>query len=380
VASLCGALQAQHLPRRADRVPREVWHVDGRGHGRPAVGSGIVYFLSARHEVRAFDAQTGGALWTADTGEPGAATSGSAVVLSGDAVVAGDYNLVAFDRRTGAFRWRFVPAIGYAPGIYVGGATSDVVLAGSAEGRLYAVWSATGELKWNAVVSADPLTTVFAPVTDGTVIAAGYTTFHAPNAGGVVLLDLASGRELWRAEFPKAPDPLLGTGSAGGPVIAGNVICASSGDGTIYMFDRRDGSVRWSIPGIPGLPGILRGPLSPPQESAHGADYRPLALSGSTLIAGSLKGPVVAYDLRTRRRRWRYVDEGGGSVAFGISADEEAVYVPFYSGRQVALDLESGRERWRTADPRAGFLWRAVSDSRRVYLAGGNGGYVAFER
>jgi outer membrane protein assembly factor BamB len=354
--------------------------VEGRGHGRPAVGSGIVYFLSARHEVRAFDAPTGRALWTASTGEPGTVTGGSAVVLSGDTVVAGDYNLVAFDRRTGAFRWRFVPAIGYAPGIYVGDATNEVVLAGSAEGRLYAVWSATGEVKWRAVVSTDPLTTVFAPATDGTVVAAGYTTFHAPNTGGVVLFDLASGRELWRADFPKAPDPLLGTGSTGGPVIAGDVICASSGDGTIYIFNRRDGSVRWSIPGVPGLPGVLRGPLPAPQESAHGADYRPLAVSGPTLVAGSLKGPVVAYDLRTRRQRWRYVDEGSGSVAFGLAADRDAVYVPFYSGQQVALDLRRGRERWRTAGRGAGFLWRAASDSRRVYLAGGSSGYVAFER
>lgn len=380
VASLGGAPQAQHLPRSAGREPLEVWHVDGRGHGRPTVGAGIAYFLSARHEVRAFDARTGRALWAEGTGEPGDSTEGSAIALSGQMAVAGDYNLVAFDRRTGVFRWRFVPVLGYAPGVYLGDATSDVVLAGSPAGRLYAVLAATGELKWEVAIGSDPGTTVFAPATDGEVVAAGYTTFRAPNTGGVVLLDLATGRELWRTAFPRAPDPLLGTGSTGNPVIAGDLICASSGDGTVYVLSRRDGSIRWSVPGIAELPPILRGPLSPPQASTSGADYRPLALDGRTLIIGSLKGQVMAYDLRTRRRTWQYARDGSGSVAFRLSADDRSVYVPFASGRHVAIDVKSGKERWRTTAARGGFSWAAVSDAERVYLAGGTGGYVAFAR
>src|SRR4051812_19034822 len=95
-------------------APAVVWHVGGEGHGRPAIDGGSVYFLSSRHEVLALDASSGRERWRQSTSEPGPATEGSAVVVAGPVVVAGDYNLVAFDRITGTFRWRFVPAIGYA--------------------------------------------------------------------------------------------------------------------------------------------------------------------------------------------------------------------------------------------------------------------------
>jgi outer membrane protein assembly factor BamB len=313
------------------------------------------------------------------TGEPGTATAGSRVVVSGGMAVAGDYNLVAFDLRTGDERWRFAPAVGYGPGIYLGDPTPETVLAGSPAGRLYAIASATGDVRWSGVIAADNVTTVFAPASDGGVVAAAYTTFRAPNTGGVVLFDLLTGRERWRAAFPRSADRWLGTGSAGGPLLISEFVVAAAGNGVIYAFDRDDGAIRWTLPALNGLPPVLRGPFPPPAEIA-GADFRPLAAFGSTLIAGSLKGVVVAYDVHSRRELWRYDGSWTGSVGFGLHADRRSVYVPFVSGRHVALDLETGLERWRTAGTSGGFSWTAASDGQRVYLAGGNGGYVAIAR
>lgn len=350
-------------------------------HGQPAVDDGTVYVLSKHHEVLALDTDTGAARWRRSTLEPGDTTTGSAVVVSGDVVVAGDYNLAALDRRTGELRWRFVPAIGYAPGIYLGDSAGGLVLAGSPAGRLYAVSTSTGESRWTAVLANDGRTTVFRPVTDGMAVAIGYTTFVAPSAGGVALFDVATGRELWRAALPRAPDPLLGAGSAGGPVLTERLVIAASGDGRIYAFDRADGAIRWTLPAIDYIPPLLQGPFPMPVPAGgSGADYRPLVIIGRTLVAGSLKGHVIAYDLETLREQWRYFDERSGSVSFGLAADERAVYVPFYSGRHVALSLRSGGEVWRTHDPADGFNWPAASDRRRVYLAGDKGGYVAIER
>ena len=89
--------------------PLVAWRVAGEGRGRPAVDGSAVFFLSMRHEVFAFDAASGARLWSQTTGEPGEATAGSTLVLAGPVVVAGDYNLAAFERSTGALRWRFVP-------------------------------------------------------------------------------------------------------------------------------------------------------------------------------------------------------------------------------------------------------------------------------
>src|SRR5262249_60045355 len=98
-------------------APLVVWHVDGAGHGRPAIDGGSVYFLSNRHEVVALDATKGTERWRQNTNEPGAATEGSAIVIAGPVIVAGDDHRVAFDRITGELRWRFVPAPGFAPGV-----------------------------------------------------------------------------------------------------------------------------------------------------------------------------------------------------------------------------------------------------------------------
>src|SRR5262245_56265298 len=366
-------LQAAVVPKPA---PLVVWHVEGAGHGRPAIDGGSVYFLSSRHEVVALDASNGSQRWRASTNEPGSATEGSAVVVAGQVVVAGDYNLVAFDRITGAFRWRFIPAIGYAPGIYLGDVTRGVVYAGSPAARIYAIAAATGELVWSTAVAIDGRTTVFQPAIDGADLAAGFTTFAAPHRGGVVVIDPATGKERWRAVFPAAPDPLLGTGSTGNPVFAGNVVIASSGDGTVYGFDRVKGFIRWSIPPIPGLPPILQGPFPLPDTS--GADYRPLARTWRTLFVGSLKGPVIAYDLDTLRELWRYDDSHSGSVSFGLVSDDRYVYVPYASGRHVALDQMTGKEHWQTLDPHDGFVWMASSIDGFVYLAGAHGVFVAF--
>lgn len=356
-----------------------MWRVDASGHGRPTVGGGVAYFLLTDHKVVAVESRNGRRVWTNDTFEPGLTTDGSALALSRSVIVAGDYNLVAFDRLTGERRWRFSPTIGYAPGIYLGDSTDSVVLAGSPAGRVYAVAAATGELVWTSVIRSDGKTTVFPPTTDGVVVAIGYTTFQGPPRGGAVLLDLATGRELWRTAFPLASDPLLGTGSTGGPLLTSDSIIASSGDGTVYILSRTDGSIVWTIPGISGVPPVLQGPFPLPHTSG-GADFRPLTRSGRRLFAGSLKGAVVAYDLPTRREIWRHEDPRAGSVSFAIASDERFVHVPYASGRHVALDAATGALRWRTADAAYGFNWAAASDDRHTYLAGGAGGLIAVRR
>jgi outer membrane protein assembly factor BamB len=384
VVALATTASSRGQPQSAASVPAAQtpvvqWQQAGHGHGQPALDDRSVFFLSAEHEVLAFDQQDGRPLWRQFTGEAGLATEGSAVVIAADLIVAGDYNLVALDRATGAVRWRFVPSLGYAPGIYLGDAVDNRLFAGSPAGRLYAIDRASGLLTWSSIVSTDGHTTVFAPKSDGQVVVAGYTSFAAPPRGGVAMFDAESGRELWRAVFPKAADPWLGTGFAGGPLIVSALVIATAGDGRIYGLRRTDGAIVWSIPGLDYVPPILRGPFPVPSSSS-GADFRPLHIGGELLIAGSLKGPVVAYDIATRERKWQWVDERSGSVAFAMAGDERDVFVPFASGRHVAIDAASGRERWRTADAAGQFTWPAAFDQTRVYLAGGQGGYVAIRR
>ena len=179
-------------------------------------------------------------------------------------------------------------------------------------------------------MSTDGRTTVFQPATDGTDLVAGFTTFAAPNRGGVVAIDPVTGNERWRATFPNAPRPITWHGLNGESDFAGDVVIASSGDGTVYGFDRAKGFIRWAIPPIPGLPPILQGPFPLPDTS--GADYRPLARTWRTLFVGLLKGPVIAYDLET------FEGDNGGTT------DPQRFRV-FWIGQRQSLCLRSLRIR-----------------------------------
>jgi outer membrane protein assembly factor BamB len=348
----------------SDPLASPIWHVDGEGRGRPAADWSTVFFLSKRHEVVALNAQSGSVRWRASTGEPGESTNGSAVVLAADIVAAGDYDVVAFDRATGEFRWRFEPDEGYGPGIYLGDAIDSAIYAGSPAGRVYAIDARAGSPRWTTIVEDDGRTTVFPPIADDDTLFAAYTSFTAPNTGGVVALDRATGGVRWRSAFPPAAEKRTATNAAGGPLAVDDVVIATRGDGVIHAFDRGDGTIRWVLAGV-NVPGRTVD------------DYRPLARTGRTLVAGSLTGIVDAFDLRTREKKWRYSGELNGSIAFSIAADDRYVYVPYIGGRLVALDAADGTERWRTGNLKSGFVWPPASAGDRIYLAGSGAGFYA---
>jgi outer membrane protein assembly factor BamB len=97
------------------------------------------------------------------------------------------------------------------------------------------------------------------------------------------------------------------------------------------------------------------------------------------LIAGSLTGEVAAYELATRRLQWRRMPVNA-SVAFGLVADEEQVYVPYLSGLLVAIDVHSGVERWRLGGAGGAFSWTPLIAGDHVYVSGSEAGFLRFGR
>jgi outer membrane protein assembly factor BamB len=326
------------------------------------------YYLSKRHEVVAVHRRTGRVRWRQHTGEPGQTTAGSTLVMAGDLVIAGDYNVVAFDRADGAVRWRFVPREGYGPGLYLGMVNDGLLFAGSPAGRLYAIDWSTGRLRWSAEVSVGAETPVYPPVAERGAVVAAYMQFPSPGSGGLVAYDTATGRALWRAGFPEATGPA--SRPAGGPLIVDDWVVAASGDGAIHGFSRLDGSRPWTIP-----------PLRDARSELWGGstqDFRALAYVRPSLIAGSLTGTIASYRAATGAEPWRRAAVEA-STAFGIGAADDLVYVPHLSGDLVALDARDGRERWRLGR-QWGFRWPPAIDDDRLYLAGSTAGFFAFQR
>ena len=286
------------------------------------------------------------------------------MVATAAAIVVGDWDLHAFDPRSGNRRWRFAPAGGGA-GLFLGESAGGRIYAGSPSGRLHAIDLGDGREIWSAVVDGSGRSSVFPPVTDGDVVVAGYTTFTAPNTGGVVAVAAATGAERWRFRFPSPTDRSLSVNSAGDPVLTRDLAIASSGDGQVWALDRANGDVRWTLP---RLSGPLRGIITSADR-----EFRPLAIAQGRLIVGSLTGHVLAYDIASQAEVWRVEAGWLGSTGFVIGADEQRIYVPFVSGFLMAIDASSGSVAWRTSDHELGLAWPPAVAADRVVVAGGSG-------
>jgi outer membrane protein assembly factor BamB len=283
---------------------------------------------------------------------------GSVVTSTTTAVIVGDYDVLALDRQTGGLMWRFSPEDGYAPGMYLGVVTKDSVYTGSPGGRLHSIDVSDGRSRWSLPVHESHQTTVYQPIVDRGIVFAGFTVFERPTTGGVVAVEARTGIERWRAHFPEQPLAAgeRNTAWAGGPVTWNHLVVAAASTGSIYAFDRRHGSLVHS--------------MASSQMADVAQDFLPMVVIRDSLVVGSLTGLVVAYRLPSFQERWRYSPSEAGSVLFGMTADRNAVVVPYGGGRVVRLDLDSGRVRWTTQRESGVFAWPPAADGRRVYTVG----------
>lgn len=344
----------------SSRAADVVWHVVGEGRGTPAVYGGTAFFLSKHHALVAIDISSGRVAWRRPTGGPGPTTAGTTVLATPSAVIAGDGGIAAF-AHDGRETWRFEDDAGSA-GTYLGGLAAGMVLAGSSAGRLWALDAASGDVRWVVDVVRNGRATVFAPVVADAVVYAAFTAFDDLRVGGIVAVDVSTGRVRWRRALPRTRTGGP-RGMAGGPLAVGAFVFAAGHDGTIHAIDRTSGEWRWSFP--------------PDANGGDRHELRMLVVAGRHLIAGSLTGLVTAYDLATRQERWRWAPMSA-SIAFGMATDGRTVYVPYLSGCLVALDAEDGVERWRTREDTVGFSWKPLVVSGRVLAASSGAGFFAF--
>jgi outer membrane protein assembly factor BamB len=329
--------------------PRLVWRLHEPALGVPAADDETVYALTLEHELIAARIADGRIRWRIplDATSP---TFGSRVILRGDIVVAGDYDLMGIDRRSGQMRWIYAPTDNGGAGLLLGDASDTLALTGSLSGYVRAVDVRTGRPRWQHQLGPpDGDVTVYHPVLRGRFVAASYTVWEPSAQGGVAVVDFRSGRLLWDRIVPGS------IGNAGRPVIALGRVFVASRDGSIHSFDVETGEPVHVIPPVPAQAGEQ--------------DYRPLVVSGGVLIAGSLSGEVYAYDLRSRLVRWRRPSDLY-SVLFEMIETSGVVYLPIGTREILALRARDGHEVGRFGGSADSILWAPMVRGRHLFASG----------
>ena len=160
-------------------------------------------------------------------------------------------------------------------------------------------WPAQLTKGWEVAVGAGHAS----PVVAGNRV---ITFFRGGDREIVLALDLSSGREMWRADYP-APytvNPAAaahGSGPKATPAIAGGRVFTFGIAGVLSAFDLASGKLLWRTPA----------PKSPPE---YGTAASPI-VEGTNVIAhvgGLNSGAITAFDAATGKPRWQWAGDGPG--------------------------------------------------------------------
>jgi len=273
----------------------------------------------------------GGVHWRVRTGD--AVRSSPAVAQTRVFVGSSDGYLYAIDRANGKIVWRYAAGgpVNSSPAV-AGGLVGAATMAG----RIFAVDQTTGKRRWSIETGAAlPFNTFPAGAWDylaSSAVVVGQTVVIGAPDGGVYGLDLASGRQRWRA---RTNGRVRGT-----PAVANGLAVVGSFDGRVYAFDLKTGAERW----------VHRTEGDTLDSAKWGFDRRAIqgspAIADGTVYIGSRDSGLYAIDLATGRRRWRFSHRGSWVLA-SPSVRDGKVYVGSSDGHFFQAVDSSGKEIWR---------------------------------
>jgi outer membrane protein assembly factor BamB len=230
-------------------------------------------------------------------------------------------DVVQADLRTGRVLWH--TGLFKAPLSGGVGASADLAVVGSSDGRLFALNTSDGHLRWqvrlNGEVLAEPA------VSEHLVVV-------RTEDGKLRGLSPADGHELWMQEQQVPRLSLRGTSS---PVIAGDLVLCGFDNGKVMAVNGNDGSVQWEAT------------VTPPHgrtELERLADIDANVLvSGQNVYAVGFQGRIAMLALDTGQVWWSHET----SSYRGMALDEDVLYVTTSEGEIVALKAKTGAEIWR---------------------------------
>ncbi|MGW3626893.1 outer membrane protein assembly factor BamB family protein [Streptomyces sp. NPDC000880] len=196
--------------------------------GTPAVADGKVYVGNQTADMLlAYDAATGKQLWTANAAL-GGWQDGAPTAAGGRVFIGSNNGVIARDAETGKTLWTYrSTGSSYIPGNATPSAPAvvgDTMYMGFPDGRVTALDTATGTVKWNATMPGKKYLggVLSAPAVSGD------TVYIGSNNGILYGLNRLTGETVWNYE--------IGTWVASAPAISGNTLFAGAWDGNLYAF------------------------------------------------------------------------------------------------------------------------------------------------
>ncbi len=256
-----------------------------------------------------------------------------------------DGKLYAVNTQDGSLKWAFETedAVVASPAICEAG--EDVVYAASKDGNLYSLNVSDGSLKWTfetggAVVSAPA-------VADGNV-------FVGSNDNNIYAVDAEEGTAVWTFETAGAvaPSPVLGQDGT---------LYAGSYDGNLYALDPQDGSQRWSF----AVDGAL---ISSPSVGDDGAVY-----------VGCSARNIYAIDPGDGTELWRF-ETGGRIRSAPLAAGDGIIYAGSTDGKLYALNSDDGTANWSMSTGAQIVTTPVLGAEGTVYVCGTDKNLYAVDR
>jgi len=257
--SLAASLGTNCDDPAAVNQPVILWQVPSqRATTAPLVLPSVVVFGALDGSVIAFDRQTGATRWKQQLalGE----VYGTAVKEAGGLAIVPQYEVWALDPAAGAIRWSFGGPDG-AAGVHDVATAGDTVFTGSADGWASAVDAKTGHAYWSVDLAESP----WRPAVTADLVIYGTRGFLGENrqgplgAGHVVALRRSDGSEVWRFPLPDSAG-IFGGAVNGGAVWQDRLIVGGT-IGRASALRLVDGTLLWQVANDPQVTGYRAQPV-----------------------------------------------------------------------------------------------------------------------
>ena len=282
--------------------------------GGVAYDNGRIYATNGLGFVAALDATNGGVVWQV---RPGGPLRGSPTV-AGDAlyVMSQDNQIYSLKTADGSTNWSNAAALEIA-GVFGSAAPSigqGTVVAGFSSGELNAYRYENGRQVWQDALSRTSITTSVASLSDidaDPVIDSG-VVYAVGQGGRMVALDLFSGQRIWELNFAGIATPW----------VAGDWVFAVNDRAQLVAIARSTGKIKW-INQLPRYEHMKdkKGPIS----------YVGPVLAGDRLILAGSNGALIN------------VNPTDGSFQSQIDLKDGVSFQPVVANNTLYLLTDSGR-------------------------------------